>query len=73
MSSIGAGFLVTLGNGLFVLGTTRGSLAVVSVVAAMFPAATVLLAWVVFGERLTRRRQLGHVLALVAVGLVAGG
>jgi drug/metabolite transporter (DMT)-like permease len=71
--SIGAGVLVTLGNGLFVLATTKGSLAVVSVLAAMFPAATVLLAWLVLKEKLTRQRQLGLVLALVAVGLVAGG
>ncbi len=71
--SIGAGVLVTLGNGLFVIATTKGSLAVVSVLAAMFPAATVILAWLVLGERLTRQRQLGLVLALVAVGLVAGG
>ncbi len=71
--SIGAGVLVTLGNGLFVLASTKGSLAVVSVLAAMFPAATVILAWLVLGERLTRQRQLGLALALVAVGLVAGG
>ncbi len=69
----GAGLLVTLGNGLFVLATTEGSLAVVSVLAAMFPAATVVLAWLVLGERLTRRRQAGLVLALVAVAFVAGG
>lgn len=71
--SIGAGVLVTLGNGLFIVATTKGSLAVVSVLAAMFPAATVLLAWLVLKEKLTRQRQLGLVLALVAVGLVAGG
>lgn len=71
--SIGAGVLVTLGNGFFVVATTKGSLAVVSVLAAMFPAATVLLAWLVLKERLTPQRQLGLVLALVAVGLVAGG
>jgi drug/metabolite transporter (DMT)-like permease len=65
--------LVTLGNGLFVLASTQGSLAVVSVLAAMFPAATVILAWLVLHERLTRQRQLGLALALVAVGLVAGG
>ncbi|MDJ0924403.1 MAG: DMT family transporter [Acidimicrobiia bacterium] len=71
--SIGAGAFVTLGNGLFVVASTKGSLAVVAVLAAMFPAATVILAWLVLGERLTRQRQLGLVLALVAVGLVAGG
>ena len=73
LPSVGAGVLVTLGNGFFILGTTHGSLAVVSVVAAMFPAATVILAWVVFGEHLTSRRQVGLALALVAVGLVAAG
>ena len=70
---IGAGVLVTLGNGLFVVATTLGSLAVVSVLAAMFPATTVILAWLVLGERLTTQRKFGLVLALVAVGLVAGG
>jgi len=71
--SVWAGLLVTLGNSMFVLAAARGSLAVVSVLAAMFPAATVILAWVVLHESLTRRRQAGLVLALVAVGLVAGG
>ena len=71
--AVWAGLLVTVGNSMFVLAAARGSLAVVSVLAAMFPAATVILAWVVLHERLTRRRQAGLVLALVAVGLVAGG
>ena len=71
--AIGAGLLVTLGNGLFIIATTKGSLAVVSVISAMFPAATVVLAWLVLGERLTRQRRLGLALALIAVGLVAAG
>ncbi len=69
----GAGTLTLLGNAAFILAAARGSLAVVSVLAAMFPAATVILARIVLGERLTRQRQVGLVLALVAVGLVAGG
>jgi drug/metabolite transporter (DMT)-like permease len=73
LPAIGAGLLVTLGNGFFIIATTEGSLAVVSVLSAMFPAATVVLAWLVLGERLTRQRRLGLVLALVAVGLVAAG
>jgi drug/metabolite transporter (DMT)-like permease len=71
--SIGAGVLVTLGNGMFLRAVAEGSLAVVSVIAAMFPAATVILAWFVLGERLTPQRRVGLVLALVAVGFVAGG
>jgi drug/metabolite transporter (DMT)-like permease len=73
IAAAGAGALAALGNGLFVLAAARGSLAVVSVLAAMFPVATVLLAWVVLHERLTRQRQIGLVVALIAVGLVAGG
>ncbi len=69
----GAGTLTLFGNAAFIIAATKGSLAVVSVLAAMFPAATVILARVFFGERLTSQRRLGLVLALVAVGLVAGG
>ena len=73
LPAVGAGLLVTVGNGAYVLATTEGSLAIVAVIAAMFPAATVVLAWVVLGERLTRQRRIGLVLALVAVGLIAAG
>jgi hypothetical protein len=69
----GAGVLTLFGNAAFILAAARGSLAVVSVLAAMFPAATVILARVVLGERLTPRRRAGLGLALVAIGLVAGG
>lgn len=68
-----AGVLTVIGNGSFILASNRGSLAVVSVLAAMFPAATVILARVVLGEQLGPRRVLGLVLALLAVGLVAAG
>jgi drug/metabolite transporter (DMT)-like permease len=44
----------------------------VSVVAALYPAWTVLLARVVLGERTGRTQQAGLVLAAVAVGLIAG-
>jgi drug/metabolite transporter (DMT)-like permease len=70
---IGAGALTVFGNAAFIIATTKGSLAVVSVLAAMFPAATVILARIVLGERIPRRRRVGLALALVAVGLVAGG
>ena len=70
---VSAGALTLLGNAAFIIASTKGSLAVVSVLAAMFPAATVILARVVLGERLTRQRQVGLALAIIAVGLVAGG
>jgi acetyltransferase-like isoleucine patch superfamily enzyme len=62
-----------IGNGLFVISAGIESLAVATVLAAMFPATTVLLAWLVLRERLTPRRMAGLALALVAVGLVAAG
>jgi uncharacterized membrane protein len=68
-----AGTLTLFGNAAFIIAATKGSLAVVSVLAAMFPAATVILARIVLGERLTPQRRVGLALALIAVGLVSGG
>ena len=69
----GAGAATIIGNGAFIVATQQGSLAVVSIVAAMFPVATVILARLVWRERFSRARLAGLVLALVAVGLVAVG
>jgi drug/metabolite transporter (DMT)-like permease len=69
----GAGAATIIGNGSFILATQRGSLAVVSVVAAMFPVATVVLARLVWRERLSPARAAGMALALVAVAFVAVG
>ena len=68
-----AGAATILGNGAFILATQEGSLAVVSVVAAMFPVATVVLARVIWKERFSRSRLAGLALALVSVALVAAG
>jgi hypothetical protein len=70
---IAAGSLTAIGNGFFVIAAGLESLAVATVVAAMFPATTVLLARLVFHERLTARRLVGLALALVAVALVSVG
>lgn len=70
---IAAGALTAVGNGFFIIAAGLESLAVATVVAAMFPATTVLLARLVFHERLTSRRILGLALALVAVALVSVG
>ena len=68
-----AGTATVVGNGLFIISAGIELLAVATVLAAMFPATTVLLAWLVLHERLTPRRMSGLALALVAVGLVAAG
>lgn len=49
-----------------------GLLSLVSVIGSLYPAATVLLAMVMLGERVGRSQQFGMVLALAAVGLIAG-
>lgn len=70
---IAAGALTAIGNGFFIIAAGLESLAVATVVAAMFPATTVLLARLVFHERLTARRLVGLGLALLAVALVSAG
>jgi drug/metabolite transporter (DMT)-like permease len=51
----------------------HGLLALVAVLGSLYPIATVLLAHVVLGERLTRPQQLGIGIALAGVAAIAGG
>ena len=68
-----AGAVTIIGNGSFILAAQRGSLAIVAVLASMFPATTVILAKIFFRERLSRTRLVGLIGALAAVGLIAAG
>lgn len=68
--STGAGVLGGVGNILFLSATGRGQLAVVAVIASLYPAFTVLLARVLLGERMDRIQQLGLVVAALAVILI---
>ncbi len=67
----GAGVLTVIANAAFVTGARLGSLSAVSVITSMFPAATVILARIVWNQRLTTRSALGLGAALVAVALIA--
>jgi uncharacterized membrane protein len=67
------GTLDLAATGLYALATTEGLLAVVSVLAALYPVTTVLLARVVLGERLQRIQGVGVSAALVGVALIAAG
>jgi drug/metabolite transporter (DMT)-like permease len=67
------GFFDLLATLLFVLATGRGLLSVVGVLAALYPAVTVLLARVVLRERLTRAQDVGVLLALAGVVALAVG
>jgi len=68
-----AGFLDVAANSLLILAVREGLLALVSPVASLYPATTVLLARVVLDERLHRLQIGGLVAALVGVLLIAGG
>ncbi|GAB4448032.1 MAG: DMT family transporter [Chloroflexi bacterium OHK40] len=67
------GVLDMSANVLFALATQAGSLGVVAVLGSLYPVTTVLLSWVLLAERLTRLQYLGVALALLGVGLLAGG
>jgi drug/metabolite transporter (DMT)-like permease len=68
-----SGALDMTANALFVLALRRGELALVAVLVALYPAATVLLASGVLRERLRRVQLAGVGLALAAVSLIASG
>jgi drug/metabolite transporter (DMT)-like permease len=70
---VAIGFFDVLANGLFAVATTHGLLSLVAVVGSLYSAVTILLARVVLGERLSRVRTLGVVLALAGVALIAAG
>ncbi|MGD2061293.1 MAG: EamA family transporter, partial [Acidimicrobiia bacterium] len=57
-------------NMLFLVAAQTGLLSVVSVLASLYPAVTVVLARI-FGEAVSRGQWLGVALAMVAVGLIA--
>ncbi|MGI9609015.1 MAG: EamA family transporter [Acidimicrobiia bacterium] len=67
----GSGFIGSVGNLSFIASTADGSLAIVSVVASLFPAATVGLAYLFVGERLNKVQLVGVIAALTAVALVS--
>lgn len=60
-------------NALFALAADRGLLSIVAVLGSVYPVATVLLAHLVLGERITPVQRVGVVCALTGVALVSLG
>jgi drug/metabolite transporter (DMT)-like permease len=66
------GTLDMLANALFLVATRYGPLSLVATLASLYPASTVILAWLTLGERLARLQALGVMCALTAVVLIVG-
>jgi drug/metabolite transporter (DMT)-like permease len=67
------GILDTAGNGFYLAAVQTGQLAIASVLSAMYPVATVVLAAVVLREPVTRDHTIGIVLAAAAIALIGAG
>jgi uncharacterized membrane protein len=71
--AITAGILDSLANVLYLFATRAGMLSLAAVLTSLYPAITVLLARVVYSERLRLVQRLGVALALAGVVLVTAG
>jgi drug/metabolite transporter (DMT)-like permease len=70
---LGAGTIDMVANLLFLMAERRGLLTLVSVVTALYPASTVVLARIFLLERLSRTQWIGLFLAAVGVALISVG
>jgi drug/metabolite transporter (DMT)-like permease len=65
-----SGSVDMVANGLFTAAAQRGLLSVASVLTALYPVVTAILAWVVLRERLRLLQQIGVAAAVVAVAMI---
>ena len=70
---IATGVLDMSANIFYLLAVARGMLSIVATLVSLYPAATMILARIVYGERLRLRQQWGVVCAIAAVALIVAG
>jgi drug/metabolite transporter (DMT)-like permease len=70
---IGVGVFDTSANVFVATATTHGAAGIVAVLSALYPVVTVVLAWLVLGEKLSTAKRTGGVVALAGAALVAAG
>jgi len=70
---VGVGVFDTGANVLVAAATTHGAAGIVAVLGALYPVVTVILAWIVLGERLGPTKRAGGAIALVGAAFVATG
>jgi drug/metabolite transporter (DMT)-like permease len=70
---VGIGIFDTAANVLVAFATTKGAAGIVAVLSALYPVATIVLARIVLGERLSISRRAGGVIALTGAVLIAAG
>ena len=70
---VGVGIFDTGANIFVAAATTRGAVGIVAVLSSLYPVVTVVLAWLVLGEKLGATKRIGGAVALAGAAFVAAG